>query len=68
MWDDEGFYGPTPTTLAGVRKVLAGQVRNDQLTVHLELEGARSMKIQRTRTAPQDKVVQGARTVRVIVR
>ncbi len=68
MWDDEGYYGPTPTSLAGVRKVLASQVRNDQLSVNLELEGMRSMKVQKSRTAPVDKVVQGGRMVRVVVR
>jgi hypothetical protein len=67
FWD-EGFYGPSPTSLAGVRKMLAAQVRNDQLAVNLELEGPRSMKVEKTRTAPQDKVVQGGRMVRVLVR
>ena len=68
MWEDEGFYGPAPTSLAGVQKLLAGRVRNDQLSVTMELEGPRSMKVQHTRTAAQDKVVVGSRMAGVQVR
>jgi hypothetical protein len=65
--DEEFFYYETPDSLASVQKLLATQVRNDQLSITLALEGRRSSKIVRSKSEPQEKVVDGAKRVRVIV-
>jgi hypothetical protein len=67
LFEDEEFFFDSPNSLAAIEKMLASQVRNDQLSIFLALEGRRSVKIVRSQSEPQEKVVDGAKRVRVIV-
>jgi hypothetical protein len=66
--EDEGFFfSESPDSLGSIEKMLASQVRNDQLSIILALEGRRSSKIVRSKSEPQEKVVNGVKRVQVIV-
>jgi hypothetical protein len=67
FFEDEGFFDGSPDSLASIEKLLASQVRNDQLSIVLALEGRRGSNIVRSKSEPQEKVVSGAKRVRVIV-
>ena len=54
-------------SIASIKKMLASQVRNDQLSIVLALEGRRSSKILRSKSEPQEKVIGGTKRVTVIV-
>ena len=66
-FEDEGFVEEGPDSIASIKKMLASQVRNDQLSIVLALEGRRASKILRSKSEPQEKVVGGAKRVTVIV-
>ena len=66
-FEDEFFVEEAPDSIASIKKMLASQVRNDQLSIVLALEGRRSSKILRSKSEPQEKVVGGTKRVTVIV-
>ena len=67
-FEDEFFFvDESPDSIASIKKMLASQVRNDQLSIVLALDGRRSSKILRSKSEPQEKVVGGAKRVTVIV-
>ena len=67
-FEDEFFFvEQAPDSVASIKKMLASQVRNDQLSIVLALEGRRSSKILRSKSEPQEKVVGGTKRVTVIV-
>jgi hypothetical protein len=66
-FEDEFFVEESPDSIASIKKMLASQVRNDQLSIVLALEGRRSSRILRTTSQPQEKVVGGTKRVAVIV-
>jgi hypothetical protein len=72
MFEEESFsefyYGDGPDSIASIRKMLAKQTRNDQLSVNLGLETPSAYKVVRATSAPQAKVVTGMQTVKVLVR
>jgi hypothetical protein len=72
MFEDESFsdfyYGDAPDSIASIKKMLAKQTRNDELSVNLGLETPRAYKVVRATSAPQAKVVTGVQTVKVLVR
>jgi hypothetical protein len=67
--EEEGlfFFEETPKSLGSIQKMLASQVRNDQLSIILALEGPRSSRVVRSKSQPQEKVVGGVKRARVFV-
>jgi hypothetical protein len=64
LWSEDGY----PRSLEQAQEFVENQVRNDQVVAELNAFGRRGMLRETAEAAPQDRVVNGGKNVRVLVR